>query len=99
MAIHRTSRAVPRLIIPGAGLRVAVAAAAAASLSLVPVAAMAQSRGRPNIVFIMTDDHAAHAIGAYGSRVNTTPNLDRLAREGVLMSSVFATNRQFSSGN
>jgi len=35
---------------------------------------------RPNILFIMTDDHAAHAIGAYGSRVNTTPHLDRLAR-------------------
>ena len=33
----------------------------------------------------MTDDHAAHAIGAYGSRVNKTPNLDRLAREGALL--------------
>src|SRR5262249_12712878 len=30
---------------------------------------------RPNILFIMTDDHAAHAIGAYGSKVNQTPNL------------------------
>src|SRR5262245_8060984 len=48
--------------------------------------------GRPNILFIMTDDHAAHAIGAYGSRVNQTPNLDRLAREGALFTSVFATN-------
>ena len=48
--------------------------------------------GRPNIIFIMTDDHAAHAIGAYGSRVNQTPNLDRLAREGALLTSVFATN-------
>ena len=47
---------------------------------------------RPNIIFIMTDDHAAHAIGAYGSRVNTTPHLDRLAREGALLTSVFATN-------
>ncbi len=47
---------------------------------------------RPNIVFIMTDDHAAHAIGAYGSRVNRTPNLDRLAREGALLRNVFATN-------
>ena len=55
-------------------------------------AALAQSGGRPNIVFIMTDDHAAHAIGAYGSRVNTTPNLDRLAREGALLTRVFATN-------
>ena len=48
--------------------------------------------GRPNIIFIMTDDHAAHAIGAYGSRVNKTPNIDRLAREGALLTSVFATN-------
>jgi arylsulfatase A-like enzyme len=47
---------------------------------------------RPNIVFVMTDDHAAHAIGAYGSRVNQTPNLDRLAREGALLANVFATN-------
>ena len=54
--------------------------------------AAAQRPGRPNIIFIMTDDHAAHAIGAYGSRVNTTPHLDRLAREGALLTSVFATN-------
>jgi arylsulfatase A-like enzyme len=47
---------------------------------------------RPNIVFIMSDDHAAHAIGAYGSRVNQTPHLDRLAREGEIMRNVFATN-------
>jgi len=51
-----------------------------------------QRPGRPNIIFIMTDDHAAHAIGAYGSRVNKTPHLDRLAREGALLTSVFATN-------
>ena len=47
---------------------------------------------RPNIVFIMSDDHAAHAISAYGSHVNRTPNIDRLAREGMLMENVFATN-------
>jgi len=47
---------------------------------------------RPNIIFVMTDDHAAHAIGAYGSRVNHTPNIDRLAREGALLRNVFATN-------
>jgi arylsulfatase A-like enzyme len=46
----------------------------------------------PNIIFIMSDDHAAHAIGAYGSHVNQTPNIDRLAREGMLLTSVFATN-------
>jgi arylsulfatase A-like enzyme len=40
----------------------------------------------------MSDDHAAHAIGAYGSRVNLTPGVDRLAREGALLENVMATN-------
>jgi len=47
---------------------------------------------RPNILYIMSDDHAAHAIGAYGSHVNHTPNIDRLAREGAVLTNVFATN-------
>ena len=47
---------------------------------------------RPNIIFIMSDDHAAHAIGAYGSRVNETPHIDQLAHEGALLTNVFATN-------
>src|SRR5580765_1949336 len=61
---------------------------------VLPVSTWAQARraDRPNIVFIMTDDHAAHAISAYGSRVNQTPHIDRLAREGALLTSVFATN-------
>src|SRR5918994_6783559 len=56
------------------------------------LAARAVAADRPNIVFIMTDDHAAHAIGAYGSRVNQTPHIDRIAREGALFRNVFATN-------
>jgi len=51
-----------------------------------------QQRNRPNILFIMSDDHAAHAISAYGSRINKTPHLDRLAREGIRFDNVFATN-------
>ncbi len=47
---------------------------------------------RPNIVFVFTDDHAAHAISAYGSKINTTPSIDRLAREGTLFRNCFATN-------
>jgi arylsulfatase A-like enzyme len=47
---------------------------------------------RPNIVFVMSDDHAAHAISAYGSRVNQTPQIDRLAREGMLFRNMFVTN-------
>jgi arylsulfatase A-like enzyme len=47
---------------------------------------------RPNILFIMSDDHAAHAISAYGSRVNQTPNLDRLANAGMRFESCFCVN-------
>src|SRR5438477_9470716 len=61
-------------------------------LGLGHTAATQATRSRPNIVFIMSDDHAAHAIGAYGSRVNQTPNIDRLGREGMILTSVFATN-------
>src|SRR5688500_11303393 len=46
---------------------------------------------RPNRILIMTDGHAAHAIGAYGTRVHETPHIDRLPREGALLASVFAT--------
>jgi len=47
---------------------------------------------RPNIVFIMSDDHAAHAISAYGSTINTTPSIDRLADEGMRLDNCFCTN-------
>lgn len=50
---------------------------------------------RPNILYIMSDDHAAHAISAYKSRlakVAPTPNIDRLAREGALFENAFCTN-------
>ncbi len=45
-----------------------------------------------NIVFVMSDDHAAHAISAYGSTVNRTPHLDRIARAGMRLDSVYCTN-------
>ncbi|MCG6155900.1 sulfatase family protein [Rubinisphaera margarita] len=50
---------------------------------------------RPNILYIMSDDHAAHAISAYGGRlaeIAPTPNLDRLANEGALFTNAFCTN-------
>src|SRR5579864_5676012 len=46
----------------------------------------------PNILFIMSDDHAAHAISAYGSKINQTPNLDRIAREGMRFENCFCVN-------
>src|SRR5205809_7679840 len=56
------------------------------------VIASVRDNDRPNVIFIMSDDHAAHAIGAYGSRVNQTPNIDRLGRDGMRLDNVFATN-------
>jgi arylsulfatase A-like enzyme len=57
---------------------------------LAPVCALASNR--PNIVFIMTDDHASHALSCYGSRVNQTPQLDRLASGGIRFANAFVTN-------
>ena len=62
-----------------------------ASRSLLASQASGASK-RPNILFIMTDDHAAQAISCYGSKVNRTPHLDRIASEGMRMNRVFATN-------
>ena len=50
---------------------------------------------QPNIIYIMSDDHAKNAISIYGSRlaeIAPTPNIDRIAKEGVLMNNVFVTN-------
>ncbi|OIV35278.1 sulfatase [Mangrovactinospora gilvigrisea] len=52
----------------------------------------AEHQDRPNIVLFMTDDHAAPAIGAYGSVINETPAVDRLAAEGALFGNTFCTN-------
>ncbi|MCG3177851.1 MAG: Arylsulfatase [Phycisphaerae bacterium] len=48
--------------------------------------------GRPNILFIMSDDHASHAMSCYGSRINRTPNLDRIAEGGMRLDNCFCTN-------
>jgi len=53
------------------------------------------SKQRPNIVFIMADDHAEQAISAYGhpiSQLAPTPNIDRIAEEGALFKNNFCTN-------
>jgi len=61
-------------------------------------AAMTTTSARPNIVFMFSDDHAAHAISAYqsylryGVKLPPTPNLDRLARDGMLFVNSFVTN-------
>ncbi|MFY0625771.1 MAG: sulfatase [Reichenbachiella sp.] len=50
---------------------------------------------KPNIIFIMSDDHTTQGFGAYGSRLaklNPTPTIDRLAKEGMLFENAFCTN-------
>ena len=47
---------------------------------------------QPNILFIMADDHAARAIGCYGSGLNETPNIDRIAAKGARLDHCYVTN-------
>jgi arylsulfatase A-like enzyme len=47
---------------------------------------------RPNILFIMSDDHGRQAMGSYGSVINETPHMDRIANEGLRLESCFCTN-------
>ncbi|EAU36078.1 conserved hypothetical protein [Aspergillus terreus NIH2624] len=50
------------------------------------------SQKRPNIIFILADDHASKAISAYGAGINHTPNIDRLATEGMKFNHCYVTN-------
>ena len=61
-------------------------------LSAVLTKGFAQTRERPNIVFIFSDDHAYQSIGAYGNKFAKTPNIDRIAREGALLKNNLVTN-------
>ncbi|KAH0598359.1 hypothetical protein MHUMG1_03657 [Metarhizium humberi] len=47
---------------------------------------------RPNILFILADDHASKAISCYGAGINHTPNIDRLAHEGMKFNHCYVTN-------
>jgi arylsulfatase A-like enzyme len=50
---------------------------------------------RPNIVFILSDDHATNAISAYSTlfkEISPTPNIDRIANEGAILTNAFSTN-------
>jgi len=51
-----------------------------------------KSSARPNIIVMMSDDHAYQAISAYGHGLNSTPNIDRLAEKGMLFNRAFVTN-------
>ena len=63
--------------------------------TLCNVSCFAADGDRPNIIYIMADDHAAQAISAYGGilkDVLPTPNLDRIANEGMRLHNCFVTN-------
>lgn len=65
------------------------------SVSLPLAAAAASAADRPNIVFVFSDDHATQAISAYGgalAEIAPTPNLDRIAAEGMLFHRCMVTN-------
>ena len=47
---------------------------------------------RPNILFIMTDDHTTQAMSCYGGNLIETPNMDRIANEGIRFDNCYATN-------
>ncbi len=64
----------------------------AAAGVLLPSCNNLKEADRPNIIYIMADDHAFQAISAYGSNRNQTPNIDRLANEGMLFNNSFCTN-------
>jgi len=61
-------------------------------LLLLLFASQLRAQDRPNIIYIMSDDHDADAISAYNSRFIQTPNIDRLAREGMLFKNGFVGN-------
>lgn len=74
-----------------AGLKLSALAAVVCSSAIIAQAVAKQ----PNIVIIMSDDHAANAISSYGGRLSSvfkTPNIDRLATEGVRFNGMYANN-------
>lgn len=68
---------------------------APAAAILPALAACSQNEQKPNVIFILSDDHTAQSISAYGTIYEdwfTTPNIDRLASEGALFENAFCTN-------
>ncbi len=63
-----------------------------ASLLLINACNTQQEQKRPNILFIMADDHAVQAVSALDGSLNQTPNIDRIADEGMIFLNSFCTN-------
>ena len=62
-------------------------------LSLLPPAGAAQvGTDRPNILLIVTDNQSPSLLGAYGNQEISTPNIDRLAQQGIVFTNAFAVS-------
>lgn len=59
---------------------------------LLMYSSLTAQQDRPNILFIMSDDHAYQAISAYDNKLLETPHIDRIAEEGILFSNASVTN-------
>lgn len=91
MSRHSIARALPLSLL--GLLLVACAAPPAAEVAGEPSTAPVQrNASAPNLLFVMADDHAFQAIGAYGSELVDTPNIDRLAAEGLRFDRAFVGN-------
>src|SRR5687768_14358894 len=72
-----------------------VLSSAAAGVGMAELGSFVQPRplrGAPNVVFFLTDDQQQSAMSAYGNRILTTPNMDRIAAEGLRFTEAFVTN-------
>lgn len=81
----------PSIILNQAGISLLVATASLSSCSTKKEKQQDEEK-RPNIIFIMTDDHASNAVSCYGSNLIQTPHIDRLAKEGIKFENTYAVN-------
>jgi arylsulfatase A-like enzyme len=73
------------------GMAAAILGLAIGGTTLMPAAARAAEQRRPNIIFMFADDQAYESMGYTGNTVIQTPNMDRLARDGVFFEKAFVT--------
>ena len=69
------------------GLRIGVAT----WMMMLAVGSMAHAAGRPNIIYLMTDDQRFDSLGCMGNRIIQTPNIDTMAAQGVVFDNAFVT--------
>ncbi len=67
---------------------------AAAVAGLASASLFAAESKRPNVVLIMTDNHGAWTLGCYGNQDIRTPNIDRLAEQGLRFTRAFSSQRR-----